>query len=30
MSAPRSDRFTPGKEPSLSIGYDAGWALEPI
>jgi hypothetical protein len=29
-SALRPSRFTPGKEPLLPIGQEAGWAPEPL
>jgi hypothetical protein len=29
-SAARPYCFTPGKEPPVSSGYEAGWASEPV
>jgi hypothetical protein len=29
-SASRPGRFTPGKEPPVPIGKEAGWAPEPV
>jgi hypothetical protein len=29
-SASRPSRFTPGKEPLVPIGQEAGWAAEPF
>jgi len=28
--APRPDRFTPGKEHLVPIGWEAGWNSEPV
>jgi hypothetical protein len=29
-SASRPDSFTPGENPPVPIGYEAGWAPEPV